>query len=557
MAKFGSILKNVRKATKKVNPGKFLKRKKEGLIKGIRGGVEGLKQSKVKGGNSLLNVKSLEPIRPDLKQGGVRKVGRLVTNKVQSLVPKIAKSVTSKVNQFDPNALLGKIFDGGLNSLNSFASGLGGLKNSLQRNLEFLKEAKGIIVDLITKMAKAKPRGGGGGFFKGLIKNIAKVGLLAMAFKAAPAAMGVAAVGGKMALGAGALIAGGTLVGKAFGAVKNRLKKKKGEDKIDGDKFNEIIDKFQTELNLIEKGARRRRKPPKDEKEEDETGGAKKTEDELDPTTESKVEPQEDVMGGLSPNAVLNIEESGRMVITPTSGGETQEKEKEPTPINPDFNNEEEKKPQGLKGVLAGGLDFATGNMFDFDKRGTAIDGLKGFLKGEKGEEGGKGVRGALGSQGEPGKKDILSLAGDVIGITPMGIMAGGIIKGGKFIANKLGGKKEESIESDGGKSKTEGEKTDSTVEPSSDGANGMLDISKDIAQPPMKFFGQGGAGTPNGGILPVPLPAQDNKRRTGQTPIQRTQNATKNVVPILPAIDMSNIHIQYSRSVFNIIDAM
>ena len=165
MAKFGSILKNVGKATKKINPGKFLKGKKEGLIKGGKGGVKGL-QSKVKGKNSLLNVKSLEPIRPDLKQGGVRKVGRLVTNKVQSLVPKIAKSVTSKVNQFDPNALLGKIFDGGLNSLNSFASGLGGLKNSLQRNLEFLKEAKGIIVDLITKMAKAKPRGGGGGFFK-------------------------------------------------------------------------------------------------------------------------------------------------------------------------------------------------------------------------------------------------------------------------------------------------------------------------------------------------------------------------------------------------------
>ena len=39
--------------------------------------------------------------------------------------------------------------------------------------------------------------------------------------------------------------------------------------------------------------------------------------------------------------------------------------------------------------------------------------------------------------------------------------------------------------------------------------------------------------------------------------PIQRTQNATKNVVPILPAIDMGNIHIQYSRSVFNIVDAM
>ncbi len=325
MAKLGSILKNVGKATKRINPGKFFKGKKEGLVKGIKGGIKGLQQSKVKGKNSLLNVKSLEPIRPDLKQGGIRKVGRLVTNKVQSLVPKIAKSVTSKVNQFDPNALLGKIFDGGLNSLNSFASGLGGLKNSLQRNLEFLKEAKGIIVDLITKMAKAKPRGGGG-FFKGLIKNIAKVGLLAMAFKAAPAAMGVAAVGGKMALGAGALVAGGMLAGKAFGAIKKRLQKKKqGEDKIDGDKFNEIIERFQSELNMIEKRKRRRKddEPEKDEQEE-----VKK--DEKDPTTdttESKVEPQEEVMGG-SPNAILKIEEGGKMIITPTQGGEEKSDDK-------------------------------------------------------------------------------------------------------------------------------------------------------------------------------------------------------------------------------------
>ena len=72
--------------------------------------------------------------------------------------------------------------------------------------------------------------------------------------------MGVAAVGGKMALGAGALVAGGMLAGKAFGAVKRRLQKKKqGADKIDGDRFNEIIEKFQSELNMIERRKRRRK----------------------------------------------------------------------------------------------------------------------------------------------------------------------------------------------------------------------------------------------------------------------------------------------------------
>ena len=551
MAKLGSILKNVGKATKRINPGKFFKGKKEGLVKGIKGGIKGLQQSKVKGKNSLLNVKSLEPIRPDLKQGGIRKVGRLVTNKVQSLVPKIAKSVTSKVNQFDPNALLGKIFDGGLNSLNSFASGLGGLKNSLQRNLEFLKEAKGIIVDLITKMAKAKPRGGGGGFFKGLIKNIAKVGLLAMAFKAAPAAMGVAAVGGKMALGAGALVAGGMLAGKAFGAIKKRLQKKKGADKIDGDKFNEIIDRFQTELNMIEKRKRRRKddKPEKDEQEE-----VKKDEtDSTTDTTESKVEPQEEVMGG-SPNAILKIEEGGKMIITPTQGGEEKPDDKggKESTTKP---AEEKEKPQGLKRIAAGFMDQMTMGMFDFDQRGSSADGLMRFLKGDKGETGDKGNRGALGSKGDSPRRSAFRKKKEEIknykkfGGTGNEITIGNIT----YVPGDKG--YEDAFNSITDVTTGSGAITPlSEAKPAPSEADAKLEISKDIAQPAIQ---PSGGGTGGGTILPVPIPAQDKKRTAGSTPIQRTQNATKNVVPILPAIDMSNIHIQYSRSVFNIIDAM
>ena len=551
MAKLGSILKNVGKASKKINAGKFLKGKKESLLKSVKGGIKGLQQSRVKGKNSLLNVKSLEPIRPDLKQGGVRKVRRLVENRVQTLVPKLAKSVTSKVNQFDPNALLGKIFDGGLNSLNSFASGLGGLKNSLQRNLEFLKEAKGIIVDLITKMAKAKPRGGGG-FFKGLIKNIAKVGLLAMAFKAAPAAMGVAAVGGKIALGAGVLAAGGLLAGKAFGAVKRGLEKKKqGADKIDGDKFNEIIERFQSELNMIEKRKRRRKddEPEKDEQEE-----VKK--DETDPTTdttESKVEPQEEVMGG-SPNAILKIEEGGKMIITPTSGGEEASTEaKEKTTVDPAA---EKEKPQGLKRVAAGFMDFATGNMFDFDSRGSSVDGLKRFLKGDMGESGDKGNRGALGSKGDSPRRKEFNRKKEFLknhkkfGGTGNEITIGNItyVPGDKGYQDAINSVSDTTYEA--------GAITPlSEVKPAPSDAAGALEVSKDIAQPAIQPSGKSGGA--EGGILPVPIPAQDKKRRAGQSPIQRTQNATKNVVPILPAIDMSNIHIQYSRSVFNIIDAM
>ena len=552
MAKLGSILKNVGKATKRINPGKFFKGKKEGLVKGIKGGIKGLQQSKVKGKNSLLNVKSLEPIRPDLKQGGVRKVGRLVTNKVQSLVPKIAKSVTSKVNQFDPNALLGKIFDGGLNSLQGFASGLGGLKNSLQRNLEFLKEAKGIIVDLITKMAKAKPRGGGGGFFKGLIKNIAKVGLLAMAFKAAPAAMGVAAVGGRVALGAGALVAGGMLAGKAFGAIKKRLQKKKqGADKIDGDKFNEIIERFQSELNMIEKRKRRRKDDePKDEQEEVKDEKTDPTTD----TTESKVEPQEEVMGG-SPNATLKIEEGGKMIITPTQGGEEKSDDKGGKESTTEPAAEKE-KPQGLKRIAAGFMDQMTMGMFDFDQRGSSADGLMRFLKGDKGETGDKGNRGALGSKGDSPRRSAFKKKKEEIknykkfGGTGNEITIGNItyVPGDKGYLDAFN-------EVSGAMSKSGAITPLSETKPAPSEADSKLEISKDISQPAIQPSGGGTGG--GGTILPIPMPAQDKKRRAGSTPIQRTQNATKNVVPILPAIDMTNIHIQYSRSVFNIIDAM
>ena len=552
MAKLGSILKNVGKATKRINPGKFFKGKKEGLVKGVKGGIKGLQQSKVKGKNSLLNVKSLEPIRPDLKQGGVRKVGRLVTNKVQSLVPKIAKSVTSKVNQFDPNALLGKIFDGGLNSLQGFASGLGGLKNSLQRNLEFLKEAKGIIVDLITKMAKAKPRGGGGGFFKGLIKNIAKVGLLAMAFKAAPAAMGVAAVGGRVALGAGALVAGGMLAGKAFGAIKKRLQKKKqGADKIDGDKFNEIIERFQSELNMIEKRKRRRKDDePKDEQEEVKDEKTDPTTD----TTESKVEPQEEVMGG-SPNATLKIEEGGKMIITPTQGGEEKPDDKGGKESTTEPAAEKE-KPQGLKRVAAGFMDQMTMGMFDFDQRGSSADGLMRFLKGDKGETGDKGNRGALGSKGDSPRRSAFKKKKEEIknykkfGGTGNEITIGNIT----YVPGDKG--YEDAFNSITDATSKSGAITPlSEAKPAPSEADSKLEISKDISQPAIQPSGGGTGG--GGTILPIPMPAQDKKRRAGSTPIQRTQNATKNVVPILPAIDMTNIHIQYSRSVFNIIDAM
>lgn len=557
MANFGSVLnigKKLSKARKRVKSSSLFGKGRSVLDK-VKGKVNtGL--SKIKGRSLLPNTKLLEPIRPDLKEGGVRKVNRLVESKVQALVPKLSEKVSNKANLFDPNAFLGKIFDGGLNSLNGFASGLNGLKGSLQQNLEFIKEAKGIIVDLIDKMSKAKPRKAGGGFFKGLIKTVARVGLMAMALKAAPAVMGAAAVGGKLALGAGILAGGAFLAKKAFGRKKEDDPKISGFLKeIDAERFNDVVQKYQKELNLIEKKARKNKRDKedkkKDDKKDEKTDQVEETKKEQ---TESKVEPQDEPMGGKSPNALLKVED-GKMIVTPTSGGEeTGSEVREKTTVDP---VKEEEKPQGLKRIAGGVMDQLTMNMFDFDSRGSNVDGIKNFLKGDKGESGGKGNRGQLGSQGDPGKKDVLKEQTAIpVPIGPMGILAGGLITGGKFIANKMCEQKEE-VASKGEKkgnkrgSGVKGKGTSSAVaDPKS--LESISEVTKDVSKSPKSVA----ALQPDGGIIPVPLPASggaDSK----QQPIQRTENTVKNNVPLLPAIDMNNIHVHYSRSVFNIVDAM
>lgn len=555
MAKLGSVLnigKKLSKARKRVQSSSLFGKGKSALEK-VKGKI-GTGISKIKGRSLLPNTKLLEPIRPDLKEGGVRKVNRLVESKVQSLIPKLSEKVSNKANLFDPNAFLGKIFDGGLNSLNSFASGLNGLKGSLQQNLEFIKEAKGILVDLIDKMAKSKPKKAGGGFFKGLITTVARIGLMAMALKAAPAVMGAAAVGGKLALGAG-LLAGGAFLGKKL------LGKKKEDDpsitqmlkEIDAERFNDVVQKYQKELNLIEKRARKNKRDKedkkKDDKKDEKTDQVEETKKEQ---TESKVEPQDEPMGGKSPNALLKVED-GKMIVTPTSGGEeTSSEVREKTTVDP---VKEEDKPQGLKRVAAGFMDNLTMNMFDFDSRGSNVDGIKNFLKGDKGESGGTGGRGALGSQGDPGKKDVFKEQTAIpVPIGPMGIIAGGIITGGKFIANKIGEKKEEEVTSKGekkGGSEVKGDDT-STAVPDPKTLENISEVTKDVSKSPKSVASL----QSDGSIVPIPLPASggaDSK----QQPIQRTENTVKNNVPLLPAIDMNNIHVHYSRSVFNIVDAM
>ena len=69
-------------------------------------------------------------------QGQTMMVNRLVTQKFNTLASGLKQSVAGTQQQpFDPRAFLGQIFQGGLGSLNQFASGLNGLQGSLQKNI--------------------------------------------------------------------------------------------------------------------------------------------------------------------------------------------------------------------------------------------------------------------------------------------------------------------------------------------------------------------------------------------------------------------------------------
>ena len=126
-----SLFEKAAKAKKVVKADKIFGKNTKSQIDGAKNTILPTKGklSKVRGKMSLV-PQALKPPETVTPRTSVKRVGRLVENKVQNLVPNLVKSVQSKVSDFDPQAFLGKIFDGGLNSLEKFGSGLTGLQSS-------------------------------------------------------------------------------------------------------------------------------------------------------------------------------------------------------------------------------------------------------------------------------------------------------------------------------------------------------------------------------------------------------------------------------------------
>ena len=524
----------------------------------LPGGSAKGKASKVRGKMSLV-PQALQPPEKMTPQARVRNIGRLVENKVQNLVPKLSKAVQRNVNAFDPQAFLGKIFDGGLNSLQNFASGLGGLQSSLQKSMGFINEAKGIIVDLIDKMAKAKPKRARGGIIKGLLKGAAVVGLAALAFKAAPAIMGTAAVGGKVALGGGLAAGGIALAKKVFG------RKKKGEEelsKVKGEEINESfkksLEKFDETLSTIDmqlrgKQYRKEKKEYEDEQKkkkgetEDDLGeDAKSDVDAEEAATESDVKPATD-------NSKAVLEQTGdSLIITPTP--DTTNDDKTENEVKGDTQEDEtvtESKVEPVSDVV--NTDLGETKDEPIILKPQSLE----FVKGQTGDTGSKGNRGALGSKGEPGKdgSSVEGTEGTGEPPKPEGFMRsmaglGDFLSFGLTDFDKRGDlfkNKDNETKVGVGTTSSDVVPTDIKSDPTS--LESRSQITEGISQPAMLAAIEA---QQKGGGPAIAIPV--GQKQSAPKPVM---GVMQNEVPIMIPVDTKNIHITTSKSLFNIVDVL
>ena len=523
----------------------------------LPGGSAKGKVSKVRGKMSLV-PQALQPPEKMTPQARIRNVGRLVENKVQTLVPKLSKAVQRNVNAFDPQAFLGKIFDGGLNSLQNFASGLGGLQTSLQKSMGFINEAKGIIVDLIEKMAKAKPTRSKGGIIKGLLKGAAIVGLAALTVKAAPKVMGAAGKVGGALFKATPLGAGIALAKKVFGRKKKSeeaLSKVKGEELKE--KFKESLEQFDETLSRISMGLKAKRYKDSDlnqpEADDDTNKDGEETNEEGTSTTEGTGTTEET---GLKPDgdsdksteddsidkqtttktADENVDSAGNEIpIGTVVGGDDMQ------PLPTETKAEPQSDPVN-KPTAKGGPDLVL--------QPKILE-----IQSSKGAQGDKGTRGALGSQGEPGRdgSSVEPQEGTQEPPKPEGFMRS-MAGLGDFLSFGLTDfdKRGDLFKDD--KTKVGVDTTSSDAVPQNIESNpALLEIRSQITEgisQPARAAAMEASQTPRPAIA-VPVGGKQQQQNNN------VMSRMKGEVPVMVAVDPSNIHLTTSKSLFNIVDAL
>ena len=578
MGKLSSTLGTLGKAAKRVSKSKIVRKTAIAGKKAVKATRKGISGAQVKGSKFLQkSVAKIKPIAADLKQGGIRKINKIVESKAQNLIPKLSNKIEEKVNSFDPSKFLGKIFDGGLNSLNQFGSSLDGMKGRFDSTVEFLGKATELASKFVKKLASAKPKkGGGGGLFGNLIKGVAIAGAAALG----TAVVAKVAVAGKVREGAK------NLVKKGLDFIRNRkkkkLEKKQEEAKVKKDKgnasiFKNILDKFSSILNfdgrpkavkkfMSEGKDNFRSKINLDESSKDyrfrrftNTDGDKKVHDLKvsykdgqiqehgdDEVTRRIVKIKDEIMeleSDYNDNLIMGkrddddkaaakemlkkiraLEKELTELIPLAKGTTTVEGTKENVSKvmkDPAFEEYEDGK-DGKDGKSRPGQIFNNiKNTFGGlkDKASNFLGGVKKALTPKEGGPQKKKVRGIQSVQ--PGKpiEDPISFANDSI----------------------------QQAES---------------VKPDTKKKDAASDIADGISTPAKGGSGGSGGGTGGGGQGSLANLAGANKKaaqaqRANRPSMDREFVKPQNQIPALMAIDKTNMHVLHAKSVFNIVDAL
>ena len=552
MAKVKSGLLNIgKKATK----GNSLVRRTNAFI-GRKIGRKGrtiakkfadINKTTAKGKNNLLNVpKQLElPLNADTP---IKKpsIARMARNEVKSFISGAADKIEQQVESFDPKKFLSKIFDGGLSKLTDFGNSLDRMANSGQ--LEFLERANRLATEFVEKLASGK---GGGGFLRvvgNILKIAAGIGVAALAAPFVGPVLGAVAT-------VGAITGGVVLAAKGisdfvrgkglFKDRKEKVKKKKEEDKFA--KINALLEK---NLDTITAAAAKKQIIKEEEQKLEGTS-----------TTDS----QENVMGGETlSDATISVTDDGKLVIerkSLSSDNKTIIRTKE------DYEKLLEKKKEQYKGYEESGDNkrmAGTQRYIKYYEKVIALmeeQGLKALrinVKGAKdgtdGKDGEKGVRGGLGLSGsnlESSSRNINEKSQE-FAFNPMMQIKNVVNNVKEFLGL---GKPTEAAQKPNvpGSGFSELEVDPSKIEASTEESDLRYESSKDISKQPNKRGSDFGSGAPPSVI--------DMSREQGGTetsqerPSVPTMSKTGNKVPILVPIDITNIHIPYTKSVFNIVD--
>ena len=577
MGKLSSTLGTLGKAAKRVSKSKVVKKTALAGKKAVRATRKGISGAKVQGSKFLQkSVARIKPIASDLKQGGIRKINKIVEAKAQNLIPKLSNKIEEKVNSFDPNKFLGKIFDGGLNSLNQFGSSLDGMKGRFDSTVEFITNATELASKFVKKLASAKPKkGGGGGIFGKLIQGVAVAGAAALALPTLA----------KVAVAGGAVAAGGSLLKKGIDFIRNRkkkkLKKKQEETKVKKNKgnaniFKSILDKFSGVLNFT----------PKDVK-------MFKSEGQTDVKT--RMDTSKDLFekdftfkrftnnNGDKKVHKLEIKEKDGNII---SGNDTPTNRRIVEAYEETEDIGKQLKSLLLDGAKSGGdrdidkkYDGLKKKLFELKKEideliplaeGTVTmegtkENIRKIMKGddtsskiEKGEKGEKG-------DSKPGQifNNIKNTFGGLK--EKAGNFLGGIKKALTPKTDQSGRKKKTAFtEIKGGSTNrdpisfaNDNLASASEVKPNDKKKEARSEVTKDISKPATG----GKADISNGNVMSLPDSGGDKRanieaNKSGPS-MDREFVKPQNKIPSLMAIDPKNMHILYAKSVFNIVDAL